>query len=330
VVVEFRILGPVDVVVDGQPLVPGGRRERTVLALLLLSLNRVVPSARLVDELWPASRSREALHSLRVAVSRLRRTLREAGSPELLLTQSRGYVVRVAPELLDLTRFESLVAQGRDQMTHGNPHRASVSFREALSIWRGPALTDTAEAPFARAESARLEEIRLTALEARVEADLACGRHAELPSELEALIRSYPLREDLWGQLMLALYRSGRQADALRAYQMLRRNLGEELGIEPSTRLAKLERAILRQEPALDWREVDARPISAGEGPGRRSLPDRTPFVGREAERSELRRLWTERPPDKHLAMVETRRGPLDLLGSSATAPVPWRPAGRA
>lgn len=307
-VLEFRILGSVDVVAHGQSLAPGGRRERALLALLLLSANRVVASERLVDELWPDRAPKEALHSLRVAVSRLRKALHEVGGAEVLVTQSPGYLIRADPEALDLVRFEHLVVRAREEMARGEPHEAGSTLREALSLWRGPALADVADASFARAEGARLEEARLTALEARVEADLAAGRLAELPAELDALTRSHPLREGLWGQRMLALYRSGRQAEALRSFQELRRILGEELGIEPTAPLAELERAMLRQEPGLVGKPVDAGPAAARKAAGGRArrsdhrpadrgpgtavpFAERTPFVGREAERAELRGL---------------------------------------
>ena len=285
-VVEFRVLGPVNIAAQGRSLSPTGRRERTLLALLLISLNRVVASERLADELWPAHPPKEALHSLRVAMSRLRKTLGELGGADLLATQAPGYVIRSAPETLDLACFEALVARARGEMAANEHRQAGETLRQALSLWRGGALADVAETPLVRLETARLEEARLTALEARVEADLAAGRHTELTAELEALARSHPLREALWGHRMLAFYRSGRQAEALRAYQELRRILGEELGIEPSVPLVELEGAILRQDPGLAW-TAETTPVRRVPGGGV-SFADRTPFVGREAERAEL------------------------------------------
>ena len=304
VVVEFRILGPVDVLAEGRPLAVGGRRERAVLALLLLSANRVVSSERLADELWPDRLPKEALHSLRVAVSRLRKVLHEAAGAEVLCTVSPGYVIRTDPDTLDLARFESLLVRARAEMARHQPQQAGESLREALSLWRGAALADLAETAFARAESARLEEARLTALEARVEADLVSGRHAELPAELDSLTRAHPLRETLWGQRMLALYRSGRQADALRVFRELRQILGEELGIEPSARLVDLESAMLRQEPGLEWKAA-APELEPEPGAGA-PFSDRTPFVGREAEQTELRRL---------VAQVRSGTGTLIMIG---------------
>ena len=260
---EFRILGPLEIVHEGGSLAVAGNRERTLLALLLLSANRVVSSERLADDLWAGDPPETATQVLRVFVSRLRKTLREAGSDGLLLTQPPGYVIRVEPKSLDAACFESLVAEGRDQAARGDSTRAAATLREALALWRGPALSDVADAPVARAEAARLEEVRLAALEDRINADLACGRHVELVPELDGWTRTQPLRERLWAQRMLALYRGGRQAEALRAYQDLRRVLGEELGIEPTATLAKLETAILRHDPELDWRPAEhAAPLS--------------------------------------------------------------------
>jgi DNA-binding SARP family transcriptional activator len=251
--VEFRILGPLEVLDDGgASLAVGGGRERAVLALLLLSANRVVSSERLADDLW-GDRPPEGTHALRVYVSRLRKALREAGGDGVLVTRPPGYVVRVEPGALDAARFEALLARGREEAAGGDHAGAAETLREALALWRGPALADVADAPCARAEAARLEEARLAALEERVEADLACGRHGTLVAELDALTRAHPLRERLWAQRMVALYRSGRQAEALRAYQELRGILGEELGLEPSAALARLEGAILRHDPELDW-----------------------------------------------------------------------------
>jgi DNA-binding SARP family transcriptional activator/DNA polymerase III delta prime subunit len=251
--VEFRILGPLEVVHEGRSLALGGGRERTLLALLLLSANQVISVERLAEDLWAGRPPEGANHALRVYVSRLRKSLREAGGDEVLVTQPLGYVARVEADALDASRFEALVARGRKEAGKGDHQGAAATLREALALWRGPALADLADAPFARAEGARLEEARLSALEERIEADLACGRHGELVAELDALTRAHPLRERLWAQRMVALYRSGRQADALRAYQELRVLLGEELGLEPSAALARLEGAMLRHEPELDW-----------------------------------------------------------------------------
>jgi DNA-binding SARP family transcriptional activator len=251
---EFRILGPFEVLDEGgTPRPVGGIRERALLALLVLSANRVVSAERLADDLWGERPPEGALHALQVHVSRLRKALREAGQDGVLVTRSPGYLFRVEPAAVDAVRFESLLAKGREQAASGDHARAAETLREALALWRGPALVDVADAAFARVEAARLEEARLGALEERIEADLACGRHGELVAELEVQTRAHPLRERLWAQRMLALYRAGRQAEALRAYQDLRGVLGDELGLEPSAALARLEGAILRHEPELEW-----------------------------------------------------------------------------
>jgi DNA-binding SARP family transcriptional activator len=251
--VEYRILGPLEVVGDGGPLPLGGSRERVVLARLLLSANQVVSSDALTEDLWSGAPPEGAAQALWVHISRLRKTLRGGGGDEALLTRPPGYVLRVGPEALDSACFETMVEQGRRLVADGDPAGAAAAFREALALWRGAALADVADAPFARAEAARLEEARLAALEERIDVDLACGRHGALVGELAGLTREHPLRERLWAQRMLALYRAGRQAEALRAYQEIRRHLGEELGIEPGEELRRLETAMLRHERHLDW-----------------------------------------------------------------------------
>ncbi len=251
---EFRILGPLEVVDDeGAGLAVGGSRERAILALLLLSANRVVSSERLADALWGDRAPEGATHALRVHVYRLRQALRKAGAGDVLVTKAPGYLLRVDAGTIDATRFEALVARARERAGGGDHQQAATLLGEALALWRGPALADVADAPFALAESTRLEEARLAALEERIEADLACGRHGELVGELDALVRAHPLRERLWAKRMLALYRAGRQADALRAYQELRRTLADDLGLEPSGDVVRLERCILNQDPDLDW-----------------------------------------------------------------------------
>jgi YVTN family beta-propeller protein len=241
---EFRVLGPLEVVEDGHTFSLGGRKQRALLAALLLQANEVVSSDRLIDELWGESPPATASKAVQVYVSGLRKELGDG----FLLTRPPGYVLNVAPADLDLARFERLVAEARD----AQPEEAAEKLRSALALWRGPALADLAYEPFAQTEIARLEELRLTALEDRIEADLALGRHAELVPELESLVARQPLRERLRGQLMRALYGSGRQAEALEAYQAARGTLMEELGLEPSPALQRLERAILEQDPSLE------------------------------------------------------------------------------
>jgi DNA-binding SARP family transcriptional activator len=245
---EFRILGPLEAWDKGREVSLGGPKPRALLAALLLYANEVVPADRLIDELWGEDSPEDAAAALRVNVSRLRKALPE----DVLATKSPGYVLRVEPEALDLHRFERLVDDGRRLLASGLAADASQRLRDALSLWRGLPLADFAYESFAQAAIARLEEIRLTAVELRIDADLVLGRHDELVGELEALVAEHPLRERLRRYLMTALYRSGRQAEALDAYQDARRSLVDELGIEPSTALQELERAILRQDPALD------------------------------------------------------------------------------
>jgi DNA-binding SARP family transcriptional activator len=234
---EFRLLGPLEVLEDDRPLALGGPRQRAVLAILLTRANEAVSRDRLIDELWGETPPQTALNTLQYYVSQLRKLL----GADRIVTQPPGYAIRVEPDELDLARFERLLEEGGGDRA-----------REALALWRGPALADFAYEEFAQAEAARLEELRLAALERRIDADLGVGHHAELVGELEKLIAEHPLREKLRGQLMLALYRSGRQAEALDAYHTTRRTLVDELGIVPSPALQKLEQAMLRQDPELD------------------------------------------------------------------------------
>jgi DNA-binding SARP family transcriptional activator len=242
---EFRILGPLEVVDGDRSVTLGGARQRAVLALLLTRPNSVVSTDRLVDELWGPQPPKRALNTIQYYVSQHRKAL----GADRIVTRAPGYLVRVEPGELDLERFEALLE--RDD---------SEALREALALWRGPALADLAFEPFAQAETSRLEELRLAALERRIELDLEAGNAGELAGELEALIAEHPLRERLRGQLMLALYRSGRQAEALAAYRAARATLVEGLGIEPSPALQELERRILRHDPALltDEGEVES------------------------------------------------------------------------
>ena len=244
---EFRMLGPLEVWDGNSEVSLSGPKPRALLALLLLHLNEVVAADRLIDELW-GEETPERAAALRVNVSRLRKALPQ----DVLTTRSPGYVIRLEPDELDLHRFERLVDEGRSLLRSGQAADASQRLRDALSLWRGPALADFAYESFAQAAIARLEEIRLAAVELRIDADLTLGRHDELVGELEALVAEHPLRERLSRFRMTALYRSGRQAEALDAYKDARRALVDELGIEPSAALQELERAILRQDSSLD------------------------------------------------------------------------------
>jgi DNA-binding SARP family transcriptional activator len=254
---DFRLLGSVEVVERDRPLALGGVKQRSLLAILLLHANEVVSTERLIDELWGHAPPVTVAKSIQTYVSRLRRQLGDGR----LLTRAPGYLLRVAPDELDVARFERLVADAGDS----DPARAAVTLREALALWRGPALADLASERFAQPAIERLEELRMGAVERRIDADLAGGRHAELIGELAALVREHPLRERLHAQLMLALYRCGRQAEALEAFRSARNVFVGEVGIEPSHRLRQLHQAILEQAPSLDPAAVeDAPPETSG------------------------------------------------------------------
>ncbi len=249
---EFRILGPFEVLANGRPLPLGPGKERALLAVLLLYRNERVSTDRLTDVLWDESPPESAPKMIQIYVSRLRRALADdTGRDRRLVTQPGGYRLRVEPDELDLDRFERMHAEGRNALV-ADPALATLRLREALSLWRGPPLADVALGRVLEHEGARLEELRLAALEERIEADLTLGAGPELVDELEALVRQRPLRERPAAQLMLALYRSGRQAEALAIYKQTRDHLVDELAIEPGRSLKELQQAILRQDPALD------------------------------------------------------------------------------
>src|SRR5690349_7029295 len=260
---EFRVLGPLEVEVDGRAAALGGPKQRALLAALVLDAGRVVSIDRLVDAVWGETPPATARHSIEVYVSRLRSELAdEAGV--VLGTRKPGYVLRIDRDQFDLARFEDFVAAGRAALAQRDPERAAARLREGLALWRGPPLADVAFESSERRDADRLDELRLAALEDRIEADLAVGRHSSLIGELEALVAEHPLREQPRAQLMLALYRSGRQADALGVYRQTRDLLREELGLEPGVMLQQLERLILLHDPALD---LDLRGDNAGASP---------------------------------------------------------------
>jgi DNA-binding SARP family transcriptional activator len=254
---EFRILGPLDVVDErvGRVIL-GGLRQRATLAILLLNANRVVSVDRLADDLYAGAAPATALKQVQRQISQLRKTL---GSESVIETRSPGYAIRLAPERLDLTVFERLAAEASESQAAGDVERAADLLRQGLALWRGEALADLSYEPFTRAPIERLEEIRLAVLEQRIAADLALGGHAQLIPELEQLVVDHPLRERLRGQLMLALYGSGRQAEALEAYRQAREALVGECGIEPGPALRQLERQILEQDPSLELPPVAKR-----------------------------------------------------------------------
>lgn len=252
---DFRLLGPLEVAEDGHPVSLGGSRARALLALLLLHRNAVLTLDQIVDELWPERPPKTAEQVVRVYVSNLRKALEPAGSgrpPQVILTRGNGYLLRAGPDEVDVDRFEALRAEGRRLLAAGEVTQAAAALGDAIALWRGAPLQDFAYERFAQPEIARLEELRLVTLEDRFDAQLALGRDSELVADLDHLVEANPLRERLRAQLMLALYRSGRQADALEIYQRGRRHLVDELGLEPSESLRRLETRILQQDPELD------------------------------------------------------------------------------
>ena len=291
---EFRLLGPLEVRRDGRTVELPGGKPRALLAFLLLHADAPVSAERLATALWGEEAPAGAARTVQVYVSRLRRAL---GDHELLATSRAGYQLRVRPGELDLERFERLVEDGRRALARARSEQAGGLLRKALGLWRGPPLADLAFEPFAEAEIARLEEQRLGAVEARIEADLAAGRHAELMPELQRLVAEHPLRERLHGQLMLALYRAGRQADALHAYMRAREVLVDRLGIEPGRELRGLHRSVLAQDERLDGGHPVA-PVGATRG-----LPAApNALFGRQGDVDRLVRLV--RQPDTRLVTL--------------------------
>jgi WD40 repeat protein/DNA-binding SARP family transcriptional activator len=292
---RFQVLGPLEVDADDGPVVLGGPKERLLLALLLTRPNRVVSVEALLRGLWGEQPPPTAAKTLQSHIKRLRRALEpdraRGAAGRVLVTRQPGYLLRVAPGALDVARFEELTATARGMLSQGQPDAAASLLRQALGLWRGGAFEEFLDTDFGAAESDRLAELRLAAVEDRVEAELQLGRHRELVAELEGLVRDQPLRERLWAQLLLALYRSGRQADALLAYQRARSILVEELGIDPGGELRRLHAAILAQDPGLEL------PPTAAVVPSP-PLPEALqpvgpPFVGRAAELAWLWAAWT-------------------------------------
>jgi YVTN family beta-propeller protein len=253
--VEFLVLGPLDVRVHGRAVQLGGHKQRGLLALLLLNAGKVVSAERLIDALWGERPPASAMNSVHVYVSQLRKVLGESR----LVTRQPGYLLDVRPDEVDARRFERLLGEGRATRARGDAAAARKLLGEALALWRGPPFADLGQEEFVQGEIARLEELRLVAVEERIGADIELGRTADLVPELEELVRANPLRERVREQLMLALYRSGRQAEALEAYRQGRRTLHEELGLEPGPALKELEQAILRHDPALGGPSSDGR-----------------------------------------------------------------------
>jgi predicted ATPase/DNA-binding SARP family transcriptional activator len=269
---SFCLLGPLQAVADGMPIRLGAPKQRAFLAYLLLNRGHVVAIDELIEELWPEEPPVSAPHALHVYASELRKAI----GRDALIREPHGYVARVEPESVDAEVFERKLEDGRRELSVGSAVAGSELLREALSLWRGPALVDIQPGPRTRAAAAALNDLRLSAVEDRIEADLGLGRHRDLVPELEALVTEHPLRERLHAQLMLALYRTGRQADALAAYRSAQEMLRAELGLEPGRALHDLERAILNHDPALELtsasrRRRDALPVAVTSLVGRRN-----------------------------------------------------------
>lgn len=276
---EFAILGPLEVRANQRSVELSSPKERLVLAALVVHAGDVVSADRLVEVLWGGEPPDTAANTVQTYISRLRRALdpgRAARARDgVLRTRRHGYTLAVEPEAIDSVRFERLARQGRDALPH-DPASAAETLRRGLALWRGEPLADFSFEPFAQAEIARLTELRITAMEDRVQADLVLGRHAALCSELSQAVVEQPLRERLWSQLILALYRSGRQADALAAFTRLREQLTEQLGIDPSPELVRLHEALLAQRDELEWRPPERVPARGPAAP----LPAPVPAPG--------------------------------------------------
>lgn len=288
---DFRVLGSLEVTTRGTDVSVGGSKQRALLVRLLIDSGHIVPTGRLIDDLWGEDPPPTAVKTLRTYVARLRKVLEPdrppGGEPAILVSHAGGYELRVDAGHIDAQRFEAAATAARTQLDSGLHTEAAGGFRRALDEWRGPALVDLAEYEFARVEATRLRELRLAALEDRIEADLRRGRARDLVAELESLTEAHPYREGLWRQLMVALYQSDRQVEALRAYQSARHKLGEDLGLEPMEDLKRLEERILMQDPTLT--------VHKHRHGGLHHFPvQRTIFVGRDRELLEISDLLSE------------------------------------
>ena len=262
---EVRLFGELEAVQAGVSVPVRGAKQRALLALLALQRGKPVSSDRLIDHLWGDGEVAKPANALQAQIAQLRRSLGSAA----IVTSEGGYALGIGPDDVDVVRFEQLVATGRRLVEEGEVALASTALGEALALRRGEPLAEFAYAGFADVERAHLDELTLVAIEARAGADLVLGLHGELIGELEALCREHPLRERLWELLILALYRAGRQAEALRAYTEARERLVDELGIEPGRALRELQARVLAQDPALTLPDP-AEPPRCGRRPGRR------------------------------------------------------------
>jgi DNA-binding SARP family transcriptional activator len=245
---RFQVLGPLEVTRERASIPLGGPKQRAVLAHLIVRANQVVPTDALIDQVWGEEPPESARNVLQTYISHLRSAL----GTERIEGRTPGYILHLEPFELDAVRFESLVREARN--ANGQSDRAASLLREALELWKGPAFADLGADGSLVGEIARLNDLHLQALEERIGADIACGRHIDVLGEAEALIHEHPLRERLWGHLIIALYRSGRQTDALNAYQRLREILADELGVDPSPELQRLHERVLRQDPDLEFK----------------------------------------------------------------------------
>ncbi len=289
--VVVRVLGPLEVLIDGVDVTPPAPKERALLGLLVIGHGRVVGADQLMEELWPTLAADRARRVLQVRVAALRKLLSTAGAAPLLELVAPGYRLAIADEDVDEHRFYKLVERARSHAAAGDPTRASATLRDALGLWRGPPLADVQTCVSLEAEAARLDDERLDAIEDRIDADLACGRHQAVACELDALVATDALRERLWGQRVLSLYRCGRQSEALRACALVRSRLFQELGVEPGPALRALEAAVLEQRAELDWSALPMAEPTEGLPPP----SGRISSSARSDGRAELRAAWWRR-----------------------------------
>jgi DNA-binding SARP family transcriptional activator/pimeloyl-ACP methyl ester carboxylesterase len=317
--VDVRVLGPLEVVIDGVDVTPPAPKERALLALLVVRRGRTIGADQLMEELWPTLAADRARRVLQVRVAALRKLLNTARAASLLQFAPPGYRLAVADDDVDESRFFELVEQARSHTAAGDPTRAAATLRDALGLWRGQPLADVQTCVSLEAEAARLDDARLDAMEDRIDADLACGRHHAVACELDALVATDVIRERLWGQRVLALYRCGRQSEALRACTLVRSRLFEELGVDPGPALRALEAAVLEQRAELDWSPLPAPAPTNGRPPP----SSRTSSSPRSDHRSKPSRRVVAPIPDIHyvksadgvnLAYQVVGEGSVDLI----------------